>query len=151
QQQVVCRHRAPVGLVQVLARVRRLWMVCGVRVHGGLPVVRGPHDVAPGLLGALAESAQPGEQVDGAGHGLRSDSASDSSPCETSSMSSIACRISGHSGPSISMPRAWICPPGWRTVTNGPDASSFTSTIVAISEKIGSLRGLTMTRAGIAW
>jgi hypothetical protein len=65
QHDVVRRHHAPVGLLEVLALVPGGRVVCLVVLHGERPVVGRPCDHHPGHAGTFGRATGPCKEVDG--------------------------------------------------------------------------------------
>lgn len=63
QQQVVGWNQLPLRLVQILANVLCAGVVGGMPFHGFRPMVCGPYNLHPGLLGTCAPATEAGEQV----------------------------------------------------------------------------------------
>jgi hypothetical protein len=50
--------------VQILAKMRDMWVVSCMDIDSGPPVVGSPHDINPSHSGASAKASSAGEQVD---------------------------------------------------------------------------------------
>jgi hypothetical protein len=61
-------HQAPVGLLQVLANVLGGWVVIGMHLHSGWPMVCSPYHAHTGHDGTSTETTGTRKKVNGGQH-----------------------------------------------------------------------------------